>query len=947
MIVNLYRRRKGDDPEAQALLERLRNDGYLKLRQVRIEKVFRLEGLSATDAMKLKSLFCNPVTETLQTETGLEENGGPVLEIGYQRAVTDPELPSILHGAQALGVTGLEWARIFHRYQFAGLDQAAAGQVAGRYLFNPQVQVMLGKGEVWDSLKPRGESGRVVPIPLKGLSRKELTEISDSMRLFMNPEQMEALQRIEAKIGRPLTDAEVEMFAQTWSDHCYHTTWKSLRLLEALMAATREIGHEVVLSAFEDNAGVMAFYEGWALTVKGETHNSPTAVSPYGGIMTKHGGVIRDTLGCGQGAYPIGGSTVMGIGDPRMDWKDVPKGALHPKTILFESIRGTADYVNPMGIPMMFPVYRFHPGYTGKCFALGHSIGLIPAARAKKGKPLPGDLVILLGGPTGRDGLHGATVSSDSMTHDTAEKDAAHVQIGHPIEERKFMEAIPALRDEDCIRAITDLGAGGLSSAAGEMGSETGIWINLSRVPLKTSGLLPWEIWISESQERMLLCCSPGKADEVLTLLGKYQVAAEIIGCFTQSRRCQVVADPYGGFSPPGTRDAETVVDLPFEDLRKGCPLPSLHPAGGKRASRPFSPPVPRSRSEWMDAFRKILGHPNLCSQAHAGTQFDNTIQGCTVTGPYDRTYGMPNDIWASAPLLGKPYGAVSAVAFNPFYGELDPAGLAKLMILEAAGKLVAAGVALEDMVFCDNFYTPAVTPSIAWDLKQMVETCCELSRALGIPFISGKDSSSGTFIGEKGFRLDVPPTLAVLSLGRIPDVRKLIPKPWIGPGNDLFLLGPISGDLGGSIYLDAFGHRGDRLPDPDAGQVLAAWKKLRGLQDRGMIRSAAAIGGGGIFLKAFEMSLGSGLGCELELRGLTVRPDVPSADAALFAESVGCIMVETLPEHQRALEGAGAVRIGQTLKKRDLVFHSDVETAMPMQELEACWEEPFREIFH
>ncbi|MBN1893062.1 hypothetical protein JW906_01140 [bacterium] len=947
MIVNLYLRRKGDDPEAQALLERLRNDGYRDLRQVRMEKVFRLQGLSAQDALRLKPLFCNAVSETLLTETGLEDSGGPVVEIGYQRAVTDPELPSILHGAQALGISGLEWARIFHRYQFTGLDEAAAQQAAGRYLFNPQVQVMIGKDEVWDSLKPRGESGGVVPIPLKGLSRKELGQISDSMRLFMNSEQMSALQRIETKTGRPLTDAEVEMFAQTWSDHCYHTTWKSLRLLEALQAATHEIGHELVLSAFEDNAGVMAFYEGWALTVKGETHNSPTAVSPYGGIMTKHGGVIRDTLGCGQGANPIGGSTVMGIGDPRMVWKDVPRGALHPKTILFESIRGTADYVNPMGIPMMFPVYRFHPGYTGKCFALGHSIGLIPAARAQKGKPRPGDHVILLGGPTGRDGLHGATVSSDSMTHDTAEKDAAHVQIGHPIEERKFMEAIPALRDADCIRAITDLGAGGLSSAAGEMGSETGIWINLSLVPLKTSGLLPWEIWISESQERMLLCCAPEKTDQALSLLKKYQVAAEIIGCFTESGRCRVVVDPSGGFSPPGSRDAEKVVDLPFEDLRKGCPLPSLHPARKQRAAVAFSPPVPRSGPEWLDAFKKILGHPNLCSQAQAGTQFDSTVQGCTVTGPYDRTYGMPNDIWASAPLRGKPYGAVSAIAFNPFYGELDPAGLAKLMILEAAGKLVAAGTALEDMVFCDNFYTPAVTPAIAWDLQRMVEICCELSRTLGIPFISGKDSSSGSFIGENGFRLDVPPTLAVLSLGRIPDVWKLIPKPWTGPGNDIFLIGPFSGSLGGSVYLDTFGRRGDKLPDPDAGQVLAAWKKLRALQAHGIIRSAAAIGGGGIFLKAFEMSLGSGLGCRLNAQSLMGLGSRLSLDAALFAESIGCIMVETLPGQERIMEDSGAVRIGRTLQSRDLIIALDEEMTFPMEELAASWAKPFSEIFH
>ena len=544
MISILYIRRVDDDPEATILLNRIRTEGFHQLHTLTIEKAIRLEGISQEQSLTLKDLFCHPVNESLSSQSNLAQKDGPIIEVGYQRAVTDPELPSILRGAHALGIHDLIWARIAHRYQFQGIDNNMAMEIVNRYLYNPQVQIIIHKEDVWETLRPQGKTGPVEKIELNGLTDEELTELSERRRLFLNIDQMKTLQNIAHKMDRTLTDAEVEMFAQTWSDHCFHTTWKSLGLLQMLFNATLEMNHPLVLSAFEDNAGAMTFYADWALTIKGETHNSPTAVSPYGGIMTKHGGVIRDTLGCGQGAWPIGGSTVMGLGIPFMTWEDLPKATLHPKTILLESIRGTADYNNPMGIPMMFPIYRFHSGYTGKCFALGHSIGLIPAKRASKGHPQPGDFAVLIGGSTGRDGLHGATVSSDSMTDQTSTTDASHVQIGHPIEERKFMEAIPVLRDRDCLRAITDLGAAGLSSAAGEMGSETGIWINLAWVPLKTEGLHPWEIWISESQERMLLCVSPEKINEALSILEKFEVASSIVGRFTQTNRCQVVYDP-------------------------------------------------------------------------------------------------------------------------------------------------------------------------------------------------------------------------------------------------------------------------------------------------------------------------------------------------------------------------------------------------------------------
>ncbi len=953
MISTLYTRRTGTDPESEILFQRLKNEGFDQLTGLSIERVYRLEGISPEKAQTLKILFCHPNAESIHPVSDLDASQGPIIEVGYQRAVTDPELPSILRGARSLGIDDLIWARLAHRYQFHGIDTATAEEIVKRYLYNAQVQMIIPDHMEWDSLRPKGETGPVELIELEHLDRNQLLRLSETRRLFLDADQMETLQKISQSMHRPLTDAEVEMFAQTWSDHCFHTTWKSLGLLQMLMDATREIDHPLVLSSFEDNAGVMDFYGGTALTLKGETHNSPSAVSPYGGIMTKHGGVIRDTLGCGQGAWPIGGSTIMGLGDPRMDWTSVPQGVLHPKTLLLEAIRGTADYCNPMGIPMMFPLYRFHPGYTGKCFALGHSIGMLPANRAPKGHPLPGDIAVLIGGPTGRDGLHGATVSSGSMTEKTSVVDASHVQIGQPIEERKFMEAIPVLRDRDCLRAVTDLGAAGLSSAAGEMGSETGVWINLARVPLKTEGMHPWEIWISESQERMLLCVPPDKIEEALSILDRFEVALSIVGKFTNTGRCQVIYDNSGEADPGKLPVApeltgEVVVDLSFKDLRKGCPLPKIE-IKKPEIQQKYEPPSPlQNEEEWFSAVCSVLGHLNLCDQSAAGTQFDNTVQGTVIVGPYGGRNGrMPNDCWVSAPVRGKLFGAGTAVAFNPFYGEIDPAGCAKLMIIEAMSKLVAAGFRSDDIVLCDNFYTPKISPEVAWALKEMVSTCADLSRKLKTPFISGKDSSSGTFTDEKGNRLDVPPTLCVLALGRMPDIRKVIPKPWTRTGNRLYLIGPVSSELGGSIYLDTFNQRGIGLPDPPIEEIQSLRQTIRTAQESGWMLSASALGEGGLIRRLFEMALGSGLGCRIDLSALSQSLDLKQPETGLFAEMIGSILVETEETKEKEMiEKFNAIPIGVIVNDPELTLNTGEQTIhLPMKKLIEVWESPFRKV--
>lgn len=868
-----------DDPEARNWLAFFRRHGYGKLSNLVIERVFWLEGEIQLD--RLMPLLVNPLYQLAGENSQLDPSLGPVVEIAYRPAVTDPETPSILAGARALGENSLQFARLSRRYQFVGLDETEARKLAARFLYNRVVERVREPSETVVTLRPTGTPDPVRTISLRGLSDEELVSLAHERSWYAPLSQMQVIQQHELAQGRPHTDAEIEILAQSWSDHCFHTTWKSLGLLKRLSAATAQINHPLVVSSFKDNAGGLDFYDDWVVTAKGETHNFPSSIAPFGGIATKHGGVIRDSLGFGKGGYPIGGSTIMGTMDPRMSEDEVPPGALHPQLIVTESIRATAYYNNPMGIPMMHPVYRIHPGYA-KCFALGHSVGLIPRQYALKDPPQPGDVALLIGGDTGRDGIHGATASSTGMTGETLEKESAAVQIGHPITERRFTSAIPGLRDAGYIRAITDLGAGGISCAAGEMGAETGVSLDLDTVPLKDQSLTAWEILLSESQERMLIAVPPEKLGEAEALLDRYEVAHTVLGHFTDTQRLEAY---WRG---------QKVVDLEMSFLWGACPIDRLDVTEPRRQLPPIQIPEPRTEGEWSDAVRRVLTHYHCADQSAAGSRFDTTVQGRTAVGPYGgKNHRMPTNLYVSSPLRGKVRGVVTTLAFNPFYGEIDPAAMARLMVFEAITKAVVAGADYREMALCDNFYTPRVRPEVAWDLKRMVETIADLSVELGVPFISGKDSSSGT-MESAGRKIEVPMTLVVATLGRVPDVTRIVTKEFKRPGNKLVLVGQFDpGTLGGSVYAESYGQRGDRLFDAyDAVSMRTLWDALLRLHAQAAYVSGSAIAEGGLLLRLFEASFGSDLGACVDLQA--AGPG--RKDGFLFGEFIGSVLLEVAP---------------------------------------------------
>jgi phosphoribosylformylglycinamidine synthase subunit PurSL len=930
-----------DDAEARNWLGFLRHHGYAALTSLIIERVYWLEG--EVELPALQPLVANPLFQDAAGRSMLDPAAGPIAEIAYRPAVTDPETPSILVAARALGQAKLEFARLSRRYQFAGLTDADACAAAAHFLYNPVVERVREPGETWVTLRPSGRPDPVRTVTLAGLNDGELAVLARDRSWYAPLAQMQVIQAHEQKRGRPHSDAEIEILVQSWSDHCYHTTWKSLGLLKQLSAATGAIYHPLVVSAFKDNAGGMEFYDGWVVTIKGETHNFPTAIAPFGGISTKHGGVIRDTLGFGKGAYPIGGTTVMGTLDPRLADADVPAGALHPRLIVSESIRGTSYYVNPMGIPMMHPVYRIHPGYA-KCFALGHSLGLIPRKYVLKETPQPGDVALLLGGETGRDGIHGATASSASMTGDTLSRESAAVQIGHPITERKFATAIPELRDAGLTRSITDLGAGGISSAAGEMGAETGVELDLDCVPLKDRSLTAWEILLSESQERMLMAVAPGNLPEAVAILDRYEVAHAAIGRFTNRGRFEA------------SWQGQQVADLEMSFLWGACPIEPTSVAKPERRLAPLELPEPKTPEDWSRAIRGVLGHYHCADQSPAGARFDSTVQGRTVIGPYGgRNHRMPTNIAVSAPLRGKPYGLVTTVAFNPFYGDVDPAAMARLMVIEAITKAVVAGVDYREMVLCDNFYTPRLRPDVAWDLKAMVSAIAELSIQIGVPFISGKDSCSGTF-ESASLRIDVPPTLAVAAMGRVPDVKRIVTKDFKRAGNRLVIAGPSAGGaLGGSVYADFLGQRGDRLFEPgDAPPIRAVWDALLGWHRAGLYVSGSAIAEGGTVLRLFEAAMGCGTGARIRADAAPAAPGAPhgatpsfAAANLLFGEFVGSVLLEVAPEFNSQDAGIPIRELGEVSAAPVLVLEDSGKEIMraTVADLDASWSATFREV--
>jgi len=702
------------------------------------------------------------------------------------------------------------------------------------------------------------------------------------------------------------------MIAQTWSEHCGHKTLRSdvavydeagerveeipNLLKTTIFQTTGELAKPWCLNVFEDNAGVVAFDETHALCFKVETHNHPSAIEPYGGAATGIGGVIRDPMGTAGGAEPVANTDVFCFAPPETPLEGLPTGVLHPRRIMRGVVAGVRDYGNRMGIPTVNGAVYFDEKYLGNPLVFCGTLGLLPREASTKQWPAPGDAIIVVGGRTGRDGIHGATFSSGEMTHAHETEFSGAVQIGNAITEKKMLDTLVQARDAGLYSAITDCGAGGLSSAVGEMGEKIGAEVHLDRVPLKYAGLSCSEIWISEAQERMTLAVPPANVDRLLKVFADEGVEATAIGHFgTDDRKLHLY---YAG---------QVIGELDMEFLHKGLPRPT------KKAVWQFTPaptPPPAEKGDYTDSLRKILAAPNVASKEWIIRQYDHEVQGGSVIKPLVGVTGDgPGDAAVLRPVLSSRKAAVLAVGMNPALGELDPYLSALHAVDEALRNVVAVGGDLERTALLDNFcWGNCNKPDRMGALVQAAKACRDAALGYRTPFISGKDSLNNEFQTDTGETIAIPPTLLISALSITDDAAACVTADAKAAGNAVFIVGPTGPQLGGSHYLRAEGlPTGNDVPPIDP---VASRKRMAAVQQAiaaGTVRSCHDLSEGGLAVAAAEMAFSGGLGMALDLTALPISRSgfeglsyIHTA-ALLFGESGGRFLVEVAPDKRDA----------------------------------------------
>src|SRR3989338_969850 len=503
-------------------------------------KVYRLEGASEKEAKVLAEKLLSERTNQKYTINqpihlwGVQAHprGVSAVEIAYKPGVMNPEVESIMKAASDLGI------------KLIACDSSTE-YFSQKVSFNPLIEHIVTEEPQTLLIKEKPAKTRIIPV--RNLNAQELLDLSNET-LFLNLEEMQTIQKYFKKIKRDPTDLELETLAQTWSEHSGHKTFKADLIVdgkkkEPLMSRLKKeaLKHDKnIVSALHDNSGVIDFYDGWAINGKGETHNSPSAIEPYGGAMTGSGGVFRDIAATGKGAKVICSTDIFCFAPPDLPNNKIPPGCLPPLYLLKKVVAGVRDYGNRVGIPTNNGSVHFHEDFRAKPTVAVGSYGLIPKKHAKKKAPNVNDLIITIGGATGRDGIHGATFASGEMTHQTGEVLGSSVQIGNAIEEKRILDVVITLRNENLIRAVTDCGAGGYSSAIGEMGETVGAKVQLDNVPLKYTGLAPWEIFLSESQERLILAIDSKNIKKVQKICKLYNVQISILGKFDGSKTLSV-----------------------------------------------------------------------------------------------------------------------------------------------------------------------------------------------------------------------------------------------------------------------------------------------------------------------------------------------------------------------------------------------------------------------
>ncbi|MBN9120605.1 MAG: phosphoribosylformylglycinamidine synthase subunit PurL [Planctomycetes bacterium] len=870
--------------------------------------------------------------------------------------VMDPVAQTVLDTLKLLGIPAAA-VRTFKRYfgppEISSLDRDVLFR---KVLANDAIeQIVVGPVRADHLAFGSPYKFKLVTVPLRELDDAQLVKLSKENTLALSLDEMRAVQAHFRELGREPTDVELETIAQTWSEHCSHKTlkgeitftdhgtgttrvYKNL-LKETVFGATQEIRAKLgaddwCVSVFADNAGVVTFDDNVHIAIKVETHNHPSAIEPYGGANTGLGGVIRDLLGTGLGAKPVCNTDVFCFAPPDFPPDQLPTGVLHPRRVMQGVVAGVRDYGNRMGIPTVNGAILFDERYLANPLVFCGTIGTIPKDKAFK-KVNAGDLIVAVGGRTGRDGIHGATFSSLELTHESETVSGGAVQIGNAITEKKVQDVILQARDRGLFTAITDCGAGGFSSAVGEMGADLGALVQLERAPLKYEGLSYTEIWISESQERMVLSVPANKWHELRELCASEDVEVATLGMFEPSGRLRlsyqenIVADLDMHFLHDGRPTVKKAAEWSAPMFVMGRPAAEL---------RDLSP---------QDALLAILGHYSVCSKEWVIRQYDHEVQGGSAVKPLVGVMNDgPSDASVVMPVLGSWTGAAVGCGINPRFADLDPYWSGACAIDEAVRNVVAVGADPKRVAILDNFCWGNIhDPKVLGALVRTAEACRDVAVAFGTPFISGKDSLNNTYAGKGGERLDIPHTLLVTALGRVPDVRKCVTMDLKEAGNALYLIGATRDELGGSHFHLVTGRSGGSVPTVDLQMAPKVFAAVHSAIARGLVRACHDLSEGGLAVAAAEMCFAGGIGADL-----TGLPGELSDEAKLFSESPSRFLLEVKPEHAAALEacfaGVPVVRVGATASDPRLRIagaNGEWLIWVKLATLKEAWQKPLR----
>ncbi len=872
-------------------------------------------------------------------------------------------------------------------YLFSGADLTGVqmSQVARELLANDMIQEFrIFSGQEWD---PAAGLGLILPRvvlthepsfqvfdldsleTLRRISRERYLALRDSdlpviIDHYRHPE---VLARRQAVGLGPPTDVELEYLAQARSDHCNHNTFRgrfryrdlatgetfvlNSPFKECIEAPTREISWKKswVVSVLWDNAGVGQFDDDFSYVIKGETHNSPSNLEAYGGSLTGIVGVYRDPMGTGKGSRLIGGLYGFCVG-PR-DYSGPLTPRLHPRRLLDGVIEGVKDGGNKSGVPTVNGALYFDETYLGKCLVFVGALGLLP--REVKGEPgakkaaRPGDLIVMVGGRVGKDGIHGVTASSEVASPGTP---AGHVQIGDPYTQKNVHDFLQEARDQGLITFITDCGGGGLSSAVGESAQMAGgATVELEKVPLKYQGLDPWEIWVSESQERMVVAIGPESETAFQALARKHAVEASVIGGYTDRGVMEV---KYQG---------RTCAYMELSFLEEDFP-PWEFEAEWTPPERRLAEPVLGEPGDHLGLLLAMLDRPNLCAREWITRQYDHEVQGTSVLKPLvGQKAAVPGDAAVLRPRLDSHRGLAVALALNPAYSRIDTYHMAAVTIDEAVRRLLAVGGSLAHLGGVDNFcwpsveYDPLANPDGRYKAAQLVRACFalrDLCLAYEIPLLSGKDSMyvDGVLPGAYGemHRVSGLPSLFFTGVSVLLDLRQAMSLEWKSPGDLVYLVGETRPELGGSEFYELMGYAGLHVPEVRPADFLAYYRLVEQAGQEGLLASCHAVARGGLLVHLALCSLAAGAGADLDLSA--VAPSAP-AYAALYSESAGRFLVSVDPAHRSRFEelfqDQPCCLLGEVVRKPALTVRRQGRTLVeaPLDTQRRAWQRRFGDL--